>query len=59
MQWSVFVNSIEDKGPGGIVVEAFNGSPEGPPFVRFNLPILETQRCNLGKRYILTVEEAE
>lgn len=58
MQTSVYVKSIRTKEGGGIIVEACNGGPEGPPFVRFELPSGESRNCTINKRYLLTVEEA-
>ena len=54
MKVSVFVKLIDENG----VVEASNGSRNGPPFVRFKLSAADLQYCTIGKRYDLTVEEA-
>lgn len=59
MQVSVFVNSIKDKEFGGAIVEASNGNPNGPPFIRFELSHADALICTLSKRYILTIEEAK
>jgi len=56
---SVFVRSITDTSHGAIVVEASNGKPEGPPFVRFNIPAKDMKKCHIGKRYVLTIEDGE
>lgn len=59
MKHSVFVISIVNNGQG-VIVTATNGGPEGPPYVRFKLPndAEQVERCHIGKRYNLTVEEA-
>lgn len=54
---SVFVRSISKRSNDTTVVEASNGSPEGPPFVRFYLPPNETEKCHIGKRYKIIIEE--
>ena len=58
MSWSVFVNSICKTNYGAVVVEASNGKPEGPPFIRFTIPSREIDACHIGKRYTITIEEA-
>lgn len=54
---TVFVHSIKSNGRG-VTVEAMNGGPEGPPFIRFELPQGEEARsCYIGKSYKITIEE--
>jgi hypothetical protein len=55
-QLAVFVKSIV-KGSFGTIVEAVNGSEDGPPYVKFQLPVEEVSSCFIGKRYLLTIEE--
>jgi len=57
MNTSVFVTSIAKSNHGTIVVEASNGSPDGPPFVRFQLPTSEASSCTIGKRYFVIISE--
>lgn len=60
MQWSVFVTSVKksDTGPEA-VVEASNGSPDGPPFARFEIPPHMVEDCRIGKRYRIIVEDPD
>lgn len=56
---SVFVSSVKRMTAGpGIIVEASNGGPDGPPFIRFELQDSYSDKCYIGKRYIVTIEEA-
>lgn len=57
MGFYVFVNSITKTEHKGIVVQASNGSLEGPPFVRFTLLPAQMRDCYIGKRYHITIEE--
>lgn len=57
IKFSVFVESIIKTPSGNAVVTASNGSPEGPPFVRFELPNNEIENVTLGKRYRLTITD--
>lgn len=57
MKVAVFVTSIVKHSSGRIVVEASNGSHEGPPFVRWETGVPESHGIHIGKRYSLTVEE--
>lgn len=59
MRHAVFVNSIEKNGLGRVIVEASNGKPEGPPFVRFEIPPEAEKDCHIGKRYYITIEETQ
>lgn len=57
MKEAVFVRSINTTEHGHVVVEASNGGPDGPPFVRFQIPRDWVDKCYVGKRYSVTVEE--
>lgn len=57
MQHTVFVNSIVNASIGGVIVEASNGSPEGPPLIRFRITQLEAKNIHIGKSYSITIEE--
>jgi len=55
---AVFVNGIAAQRPGsGFVVEASNGSDDGPPFVRFELPAELVSKVTIGTRFRLIIEE--
>ena len=54
---TVFVHSIKETKSLGIVIEASNGSHEGPPFVKFNLDPAKRDSCHIGKAYTITIEE--
>lgn len=58
MKQAVFVETITQESRG-IIVTAINGSSGGPPLVKFMLPVQEVKDCHIGKKYILTVEEAD
>ena len=58
MQFSVFVHKIINTKAQGVIVEAANGSEEGPPFIRFTLPNSQVKDCYISKRYVVTIEEA-
>jgi hypothetical protein len=53
----VFVNKI-DNTKLRTVVDAANGSTEGPPFVRFEL-IGNPKNCHIGKKYLVTIDDEE
>lgn len=54
---AVFVKLIARE-PGRVLVEAVNeGSTQ--TFVSFTIPNSESEKVHIGKKYILTVEEAE
>lgn len=55
---SVFVVGVSRQG-GMAVVEAANGSESGPPFVRFQLQPAYLERCHIGKRYNITIEDPD
>lgn len=57
MKFHVFVNSIVKNEFHGTTVEASNGKPEGPPFVRFDLQREQVKDCYIGKGYVITIEE--
>lgn len=54
----VFVNSIVKTLQKGVIMEASNGSPEGPPFIRINLPQEDVDECHIGKQYQIIIKEA-
>jgi hypothetical protein len=56
MKIAVFVNYVMKKN-GNIVVQASNGSPEGPPSVVFIAG--ENEKPYVNKKYWLTIEEEE
>lgn len=59
MKAVVFVNSIQkDQARGGVLIDASNGGPEGPPFVRFVEEAHRAPEIHIGKRYEVTIEEA-
>lgn len=58
MDCYVFVTSITKTEHKGIVIEASNGSPEGPPFIRLSLPAQKISKCFIGKRYRINIEES-
>ncbi len=57
MPVAIFVNSIVMRPNGRIVVEASNGSNDGPPFARFEVDARIENRIVIGKRFRFTVEE--
>jgi hypothetical protein len=59
MSVSVFVTSIEKTDHRGTIVEASNGGKEGPPFIRFSILAGKEKEVFIGKRYNITIEEAE
>ena len=54
---SVFVRSIEKRSASGVVVEAEQGSENY--LVRFMLPVAEVEKCYIGKRYDVVVEDPD
>lgn len=54
---TVYVQSIVKTEAQGIIVEASNGSFNGPPFVRFRISDAEINGCTIGKSYKVTIEE--
>ena len=51
---AVFVTSIKVTG-SGVVVEATNGTPEGPPFVRWIAKNSDIKDLTIGKRFYVSV----
>ena len=54
MKLAIFVTSI-NKVDGCVIVTAANGSPEGPPFAKWYLPIGEFQTCTIGSEYSMEI----
>lgn len=58
MRIYVFVKSIDEEN-GKTIVEATNGGPLGPPYIRFELHQTMVPNCKIGKRYSVVIEETE
>lgn len=59
MSMTVFVTSINKTPHTGTVVEASNGSLEGPPVIRFSILAEKEKTCFIGKKYVVTITEDE
>lgn len=53
---SIFVNKLEATS-GGVIVEASNGGPNGPPFARFKVETRLARNLVIGKRFSLEIRE--
>lgn len=59
MNMAVFVNSLVKQPNGTVTIEASNGGPEGPPFVRWSVPTHYAHNIRIGQRFFMIITKSE
>ena len=59
MKISVYVTSLQRSVQQGVIVTASNGSPEGPPYVKWTVSFSEAEHISIGQGMTLEVTPHE